>query len=102
MESSQALLSEYVGSNVGYTGYASGKRYRKLSLTIEIKEVSIYATYLNIKQFKKNPYFCLPNTFQKNTEYFNPHYKIFLYITNRYLKKDGLQATVLKRGQLKI
>jgi len=50
MESSQALLSEYAGPNVCFTGYASGKRYRKLSLTIEIKEVSIYAIYLNIKQ----------------------------------------------------
>ena len=64
MESSQTLLSEYVVSNVCYTGYASEKRYPKLRLTIEIKEVSIYATYLNIKQFKKSTFFVfqIPST----------------------------------------
>jgi hypothetical protein len=56
MESSQALLSEYVGSDVCYTGYASGKRYRKLSLTTEIKEVSMYTTFLNTKQVKKSTF----------------------------------------------
>ena len=56
MESSQALLSVYVGSNVCYTGYASGKRYRKLSLAIKIKEFNIYTTYLNFKQVE-SPHF---------------------------------------------
>jgi len=97
MESSQALLSEYARSNLCYTGFASGKRYRKLRLTIEIKEVSVYATYLNTKQVRKSTFFCLPNNFQKSTEYFNTHCKLFCISQTGMLRK-----TVYKRHFLNV
>ena len=90
MVSSQALLSEYVGSGVCYTGYASRKRHCKVSLTIGSKVVTIYTTYLNIKQVKKGRFSCPLHSFQKNTEYFNTQCRIFMYLTNIF-KSDHIR-----------
>jgi hypothetical protein len=92
MESSQALLSEHVGSNVCYTGYASGKQYRKLRLTIEIKESSLYASYLNTKQVK-NPHFFVFQIPSKKTPSILTHNVNFFCVS----QTDILRRKVHKR-----